>query len=232
MHGGQNRFPVAELTMRSAIGRLGRPLGAIVAIEGTVADASSTRAKTDEGETLLRVRTADCGCTTSRAPWRSSWRGADPRLIARLINADIGTRVFYARQPGYDTHSGQLVTHYTLLNDLGEALKALHDDLTAARLADKVAVMAFSEFGRTVKENVSRGTDHGTAGPVFVLGLKLNEPLIGETPSLTDLDPGHGDLRVGIDFRRVYATLLDDWLGLPAEAALGQKFEPRPLFKA
>jgi uncharacterized protein (DUF1501 family) len=91
--------------------------------------------------------------------------------------------------------------------------------------------MAFSEFGRTVAENGSAGTDHGTAGPVFVVGPKLTGPLVGATPSLTDLDPKHGDLRVGLDFRRVYATLLDDWLGLPAEAALGQKFERLSLFR-
>jgi len=104
------------------------------------------------------------------------------------------------------------------------------DDLSASGLADRVAVMAFSEFGRTVAENFSAGTDHGTAGPVFVLAPKLTRPLLGDTPSLTDLDPKHGDLRVGLDFRRVYATFLDDWLGLSAEAALGQKFERLSLF--
>jgi uncharacterized protein (DUF1501 family) len=119
-----------------------------------------------------------------------------------------------------------------LLNDLGEALKALHDDLTASRLADRVAVMAFSEFGRTVKENASAGTDHGTAGPVFVVSPKLSGPLIGETPSLTELDPKHGDLRVGLDFRRVYATVLGDWLGLPSKPALGATFDKLPPFRA
>jgi uncharacterized protein (DUF1501 family) len=153
------------------------------------------------------------------------------RLVARLIKGEAGTRIYYARQSGYDTHSAQLGTHANLLGELGGALQAFLDDLASAKLAGRVVVLAFSEFGRTVQENGSAGTDHGTAGPVLLAGPAVRAGLVGDTPSMTELDAKHGDLKVGLDFRRVYATLLDDWLGLPARAALGEDFQPLPLFR-
>jgi uncharacterized protein (DUF1501 family) len=153
------------------------------------------------------------------------------RLVARMIKAGVGTRVYYTRQAGYDTHAGQFGTHFRLLNELSGALKAFVDDLAAAKVGERVTVLAFSEFGRTVKENGSAGTDHGTAGPVLLAGEGLKAGLVGDTPSLTELDPKHGDLKVGIDFRRVYATLLEGWLGVPAKAALDGTFEPLTLFR-
>jgi uncharacterized protein (DUF1501 family) len=153
------------------------------------------------------------------------------RLMARLIKGDIGTRVFYTRQSGYDTHAGQQGPHAGLLGELGGALKAFLDDLATAKLADRVAVLCFSEFGRTVQENASAGTDHGTAGPVFLAGPRVKAGLVGATPSLMELDPQHGDLKMGVDFRQVYATVLEDWLGLPGEPALGESFERPPLFR-
>src|SRR5207248_2012892 len=82
------------------------------------------------------------------------------------------------------------------------------DDLASAKLADRAAVLVFSEFGRTVRENGSAGTDHGTAAPVFLAGAPVKAGVVGEAPSLVDLDPRHGDLRVGLDFRRIYAAIL------------------------
>jgi uncharacterized protein (DUF1501 family) len=153
------------------------------------------------------------------------------RLIARLLKVGLDARVYYTLQPGYDTHSAQLVTHSNLLSELSGALKAFLDDLTAANLADRAAVLLFSEFGRTVGENGSQGTDHGTAGPVFLAGPAVKGSLVGTTPSLIDLDPRHGDLRQSLDFRSVYATVLEDWLGLSAAAALGGTFERLALFR-
>jgi uncharacterized protein (DUF1501 family) len=153
------------------------------------------------------------------------------RLVARLLKAGLGPRVFYTLQPGYDTHSAQLFAHSNLLFELSGAVKAFLDDLTAAKLADRVAVLLFSEFGRTVKENGSAGTDHGTAGPVFLAGAPVRGGLVGATPSLLDLDPKHGDLRRSLDFRQVYAAILEDWLGLPAQEALGGTYERLPLFR-
>jgi uncharacterized protein (DUF1501 family) len=152
--------------------------------------------------------------------------------MARLIKGGIGTRVYYARQPGYDTHAGQLGPHAALLLELSGALKAFLDDLAAAKLAERVTVLAFSEFGRTIKENGSAGTDHGTAGPLFLAGPCIKPGLVGTMPKLLDPDPKHGDLRVGLDFRRVYAAVLEDWLGLRAKTALGAEFEKLSLFRA
>jgi len=173
------------------------------------------------------VRAADSG-----ARYPATELGKQMGLMARLIKGGIGTRVYYARQPGYDTHAGQSGTHAALLRKLFGALKAFLDDLAVAKLAERVTVLAFSEFGRTIQENGSAGTDHGTAGPLFLAGPCVKPGLVGTMPKLLDPDPKHADLRVGLDFRRVYAAVLEDWLGLPAKAALGAEFERLPLFRA
>ncbi len=152
------------------------------------------------------------------------------RITARLLKGGHPARVYYTAQSGYDTHAGQASTHYSLLNELADALLAFQDDLASAKLGDRVLVMGFSEFGRRVAENGSAGTDHGTAGPVFLAGSNVRSGLVGAYPSLTDLDAG--DLKMTVDFRRVYATLLEGWLGLPARTALGGSFESLPLLKA
>ena len=150
-------------------------------------------------------------------------------LVARLIKSGVGTRVYYASQGGYDTHGVQAALHGPLLAEFSGGLKAFLDDLRAAGLSDRVAVLAFSEFGRRVAENDSAGTDHGTAGPVFLAGGAVWPGLHGVAPSLTDLDDG--DLKMTVDFRRVYATLLRDWLGVPHRDELTGDFEPLPLFR-
>jgi uncharacterized protein (DUF1501 family) len=151
------------------------------------------------------------------------------RLIARLLKSGYGARVFYALQAGYDTHAQQAVPHAGLLYDLAAALAAFFDDLKAAKLAARVTVLAFSEFGRTVKENASGGTDHGTAGPVFLAGPGVRGGLGGAPPSLTDLDAG--EPKMTTDFRRVYGTVLEEWLGLPAKGPVGGDFKPLSLFR-
>src|SRR5262249_42784868 len=151
------------------------------------------------------------------------------RLMARLIKASFGARVYYASQPGYDTHSAQFASHAALLREWAGGLRAFLAGLGAEGLAERDDVLAYSEFGRTVKENGSAGTDHGTAGPVFLAGPGVKPGLVGSVPSLLDLDPKYGDSRVCVDFRQIYATVLEDWLGLAAEAALGGGFERLPL---
>jgi uncharacterized protein (DUF1501 family) len=113
---------------------------------------------------------------------------------------------------------------------LAGALRAFLDDLAAAKLADRVVVMCFSEFGRRVGENGSQGTDHGTAGPVFLAGTSIKAGLLGKAPKLLDLQ--EGDLKMTVDFRRVYASLLEDWLGLPRKPALGGDFDKLALFRS
>jgi uncharacterized protein (DUF1501 family) len=150
------------------------------------------------------------------------------QTIARLLKADLGARVFYTIQSGYDTHAGQANTHFSLLFELAGAIKAFLDDLAAAKLADRVVVLGFSEFGRRVAENSSAGTDHGTAGLVFLAGPGVRPGVHGKVPSLTDLVDG--DPKITTDFRRVYAAVLEGWLALPSRPALGSTFEPIPLF--
>jgi uncharacterized protein (DUF1501 family) len=152
------------------------------------------------------------------------------RLVARLLKAGHGARVYYTVQSGYDTHSGQLFPHANLVGELSAALKAFLDDLAASKLADRVLVLGFSEFGRRVAENGSAGTDHGTSGPVFLAGPSVRPGPQGSYPSLTDLEDG--DLATPTEFRRVYATLLQDWLRLPSERALGGIFAPLPLVRS
>ncbi len=151
------------------------------------------------------------------------------RTVAHLLKAGLGARVFYTVQPGYDTHAGQLETHDRLLRILSSSLKAFFDDLTAAKLVDRVLVLGFSEFGRRVAENGSAGTDHGTAGLVLLAGQGVKGGIHGKVPSLSDLPDG--DPRWSVDFRRIYATVLEDWLGLSAEQALGGRFERLPLIR-
>jgi uncharacterized protein (DUF1501 family) len=151
-------------------------------------------------------------------------------LTARLIKAGLGTRVYYLEQGDYDTHGHQLPRHATLLAELSASLRAFLDDLAASRLADRVLVLVFSEFGRRVAENGSKGTDHGTAGPVFLAGPCVRPGLHGAYPSLTDL--ADGDLKIAEDFRRVYATVLEGWLGVRSNEAVGGVFESLPLFRS
>lgn len=151
------------------------------------------------------------------------------RLVSKLMQFGGGTRIYYVSQPGYDTHAAQSFQHGQLLRDFSAALKAFIDDLYACGLADRTIVVAFSEFGRHVEENASAGTDHGAAGPVFIAGASVAAGFVGDYPSLAALD--QGDLMSSIDFRRIYATLLDQWLNVSSVQVLGERFEPLPLLR-
>ena len=152
------------------------------------------------------------------------------RLAARMIKLNGGTRVYYVSQSGYDTHANQSNTHRQLLSEFSEALQVFLNDLRDSQLEDRVVVLAFSEFGRRVQENGSAGTDHGAAGPVFLAGSAVQGGLVGEHPSLTDLDAG--DLKMSIDFRQIYATLLDEWLSIPSINVLDHSFDGLQLIKS
>jgi uncharacterized protein (DUF1501 family) len=150
--------------------------------------------------------------------------GNQLRLIAQIIAGNFGTRVFYCQVGGFDTHANQMGGHENLLANVSSAIKAFMQDLGAKKLAEKVTVMCFSEFGRRVEQNYSNGTDHGTAGPMFLVGPKIKGGLYGTYPSLKDLDSG--DLKYTTDFRRVYATVLDQWLNADSTKVLNNRFEP------
>jgi uncharacterized protein (DUF1501 family) len=151
-------------------------------------------------------------------------------LIARLLKSGSHARIYYTRQGSYDTHANQLQTHADLLSELSGALQEFQTELARSGLADRAAVLCFSEFGRTVAENGSSGTDHGTAGPVFLVGRHVQGGLIGPAPNLVDL--AGADLKTTVDFRRVYSSILQDWLKLPSADALAGRFDPLPLFRS
>ncbi len=179
-------------------------------------------------QSFAAARSLDSRMTTQQsATYPSTELGRQMRLASRLIKLDGDARVYYVSQSGYDTHSGQLPTHAQLLREFSDALKAFLEDMRDAKLDERIVVLVFSEFGRRVQENGSSGTDHGAAGPVFLAGKQVAGGLVGEQPSLTDLDDG--DLKMDIDFRRVYATLLDAWLGIDSKLVLGASFEPMAL---
>jgi len=151
------------------------------------------------------------------------------RIVAQLIRAELGVRIFFTELGGggiggFDNHANQLGNHCALLHQLSESVAAFVDDLQRDKLLDRVLLMTFSEFGRTVAENGRRGTGHGAGAPVFLAGGRLRGGLLGPHPSLTDLDAGAP--RFHTDFRRVYATVLDRWLGLDAAGVLGEGFKP------
>ena len=142
------------------------------------------------------------------------------RNIAGLIAAGLPTRVYFVSLGGFDTHANQVNAHANLLRQLSEGLAAFQQDLAARRLDDQVLTMTFSEFGRRPQENESRGTDHGTAAPLFVMGGRIQGPLHGTAPDLRVVK--NADLAFTTDFRSVYATVLDRWLAAPADDILGQ----------
>ena len=181
----------------------------------------------DAARRFGQSQAAQAGASDS---YPASKLGQKFRLISRLLKLGGGARIYYASQPGYDTHAVQGFQHSRLLSEFSNALKAFLDDLQAAKLEDQVVVLAFSEFGRRAEENGSAGTDHGCAGPVFLAGAPVRGGLVGPHPSLTDLD--EGDLKMSIDFRRVYATVLDHWLNVPSGDILAEMFEPLPLFQS
>ena len=151
------------------------------------------------------------------------------RSVAQLIDAGLKTRIYYVALDGFDTHSQQAVVHARLLEQLAGAVKAFVDDLDQHSHLDRTVVMMFSEFGRRVSENASHGTDHGSAAPMFLAGGKIVSGVIGKHPRLTDLE--NGDLKFHTDFRQVYAAVLDQWLGCPSAAILGERFESLPVFR-
>jgi uncharacterized protein (DUF1501 family) len=151
------------------------------------------------------------------------------KLVAKLIGGGLPTRIYYVSQGGYDTHTNQIATQQRLLGDLGDSLKAFVDDLKAQGNLQRVLVMTFSEFGRRVNENANGGTDHGAAAPMFIVGNKVKAGLLGRYPSLAPQDLFQGDIKYNVDFRSVYAGVLESWLKTKSAPILGKQFEPLPV---
>ncbi|HWI64871.1 MAG TPA: DUF1501 domain-containing protein [Symbiobacteriaceae bacterium] len=155
---------------------------------------------------------------------------ASLQLMVKLLAGGAGSELLYTTFGGFDEHAGEKGNHDRLMLEFDQAVTAFYRDLEAHGLADRVLTLVHSEFGRRAKENGSGGTDHGAAGPVFLLGGAVRGGLVGDHPDLADLLDG--DLRMGIDFRSIYATLLEEWLGGSAGAVLGSGYERLPLIRA
>ena len=165
----------------------------------------------------------------SQATYPASQLGNALKLVGKLIGGGLPTRIFYVSQGGYDTHTNQVGQQDRLLKDLGDSVKAFIEDLQAQGNFQRVMVMTFSEFGRRVAENANGGTDHGAAAPMFVIGHKVKAGLHGKYPSLAPEDLFNGDLQYNVDFRSVYAGVLEEWLKTKSQPILGAKFNPLPL---
>jgi uncharacterized protein (DUF1501 family) len=210
----------------------GGPLPAGAAVRQVVARAAEpggdslrgfTAAVAQQGVGLADELTRALARYRPRAEYPDTPLGRELRLCAQLVVAGFGTRLVHVATGGFDTHARQLGTHAGLLQQLDAALGAFLADLVAHERADSVALLVHSEFGRRVAENASQGTDHGAAGPVFVALGGSCGGVLGAPPDLARLDDG--DLIAGIDFRSVYAELLQ-WLGVAPAAVLGAPLPP------
>ncbi|HNB24413.1 MAG TPA: DUF1501 domain-containing protein [Candidatus Melainabacteria bacterium] len=149
------------------------------------------------------------------------------KFISQMIAGGISAPVFTVSLDGFDTHVNQQRAQANLLKQLSDALLAFQNDLRTHGREDQVLTLVFSEFGRRVQENSGKGTDHGTAEPLFLMGSTVKGGIYGEAPNLTNLDAG--DLKYAVDFRTVYATVLESWLGADSTEILGKRFEILPI---
>jgi uncharacterized protein (DUF1501 family) len=175
-----------------------------------------------------------------RAAWSQYQRKANPDLrlldldkVAALIEADFPTRLYYVPLRGslFDTHVNQASPHDRQLEYCSDAIAGFFQEMQRIGRADDVVMYVYSEFGRRVPENTSLGTDHGTAQVNFVIGNGVTGGLYGKAPSLSNLVLGD-NLENTVDFRQVYATMIEGWLGADATSVLGQKFETLKMFRA
>ncbi|MCH8279868.1 MAG: DUF1501 domain-containing protein [Chloroflexi bacterium] len=150
--------------------------------------------------------------------------GQNLQGIAKVLLAGLGTRIFYTQQAGYDTHASQTTVQPKLLGELAQGIRDFCADLREHEASDNVLIFVFTEFGRRVKDNGS-GTDHGSGGMAMAIGDPVNGGLHGEFPSMKQEDLLEGDLRFNVDFRGVYSTMVERWLGLDPVSVVGGNFE-------
>jgi len=151
------------------------------------------------------------------------------KLAAQVVSSSLKPTIIYLQIGGFDTHANQKNTQATLLKTVSDGIAAFYQDMDAKGKANDTLIMTFSEFGRRVHENGSRGTDHGTAEPMFLVGGQVSGGLYGDYPSLSNLD-SNGYLIHTVDFRQVYATVLQDWLGVDPTQILSSQFQKLNLF--
>ncbi|MDA1129670.1 MAG: DUF1501 domain-containing protein [Chloroflexi bacterium] len=174
-----------------------------------------------KGADILKTATDGYTSTVEYAttPIARSLRG-----IAQVLIKDLGTRVFYTSQGGYDTHANQVPVQTPLLSALSAGIGDFFADLEEHDAGDNVLMLVFTEFGRRVKDNGS-GSDHGSGGACYLIGRPVNGGMLGQYPSLKEEHQLDGDLRFQVDFRSVYSTIVERWLGLDAKPVIGGSYE-------
>ncbi|MDP5078532.1 MAG: DUF1501 domain-containing protein [Nonlabens sp.] len=178
------------------------PLSGHPALDFTRVIANSAASGSEEIQKALKKAGDDI-------TYPSTGLGSQLKWISQLIKGDLDSKIYYTSLNGFDTHNNQLGIHQRKLKELDDAVYSLYKDLKNSKLHDAVTVVIFSEFGRRVKDNTS-GTDHGTAAPMFIVGGNNRGQVLGSNPDLVNLNDG--DLIHQIDFRSVYASLLQDKL--------------------
>lgn len=151
------------------------------------------------------------------------------KLAAQVVSSSLKPTIVYLQIGGFDTHANQKNTQANLLKTVSDGIAAFYQDMDSKGKSDDTLIMTFSEFGRRVHENGSQGTDHGTAEPMFLIGGRVSGGLYGEYPDLSNLD-SNGDLIHTVDFRQVYASVLQDWLGTDPSQVLSSQFQKLNMF--
>lgn len=170
------------------------------------------------------------GARTTSVLYPDTYFASGLRFAAQLLREDASARVITMEQGSYDTHENQLPQHAESLAELNAGLAAFIADLDLHGIANRVLILLWSEFARRVEPNASRGTDHGAAQAMFLIGPGVRHGILGTPPSLAAADlVEDGNLPMQVDFRRLYATLLSGWLGVNAATVLGTGFEPLPV---
>ncbi|MDA0735227.1 MAG: DUF1501 domain-containing protein [Chloroflexi bacterium] len=161
---------------------------------------------------------------SSGVEYANSPIGRNLEGIAKVLTADLGTRIFYTQHGGYDTHANQGPAHPKLWTELSQAVTDFYADLKEHNVSENVLMFVFTEFGRRVKDNGS-GTDHGSGGLALAIGDPVKGGMYSEYPSLKAEDLLEGDLHFNMDYRGVYGTMVEKWLGLDANSVVGGNFE-------
>jgi uncharacterized protein (DUF1501 family) len=162
----------------------------------------------------------------TQASYPATALGRSLALAAQIIGSNLGTKVIYVQHGSFDTHQNQRAVQDRLLGQFSDAVAAFYEDLTAHGNDRRVLTMTFSEFGRRIEENGSHGTDHGEASPLFLVGGGVKGGLYGTQPDLAN--SSIGNVRFTTDFRNVYATVLERWLGRPSASVLSGSFPTIP----
>jgi uncharacterized protein (DUF1501 family) len=218
------RYPADGPALRAALGRIYSSAAMGSPTNGFIHQVGNTALESSDA---LRTAVARY---SSMVDYPKNLLSEQLKLIAQLLTANVGARIFHVTLGGFDTHANQKGQQRNLLAQLSDGVTAFLDDLRAHGVEDRVTVMTYSEFGRRAEENGSAGTDHGAASTVLVVGPKVKGGIYGPVPDLAKLEGG--DVPFGVDFRSVYASVLRDFFSINPDRILGSGFSGLHLFRA